>query len=149
MAKQFLFQGKGLSIAQPWASAIAFAGKDIENRSWRTHYRGPLAIHASGTVYSDDLELRRRTVRGGEKRTMLDWINRGRKRHGLEPEDADSIVFSHIVAIAMLVDCVEKSSSAWFGGEWGWVIQGVVPIEPVPWVGGLGIWDCRFKYRPV
>jgi Cu2+-containing amine oxidase len=33
-AGPYRFQGKGLSIAQPKASAIAFAGKDIENRSW-------------------------------------------------------------------------------------------------------------------
>ena len=149
-ARLFRFQGKGLSIAQPWASAIAFAGKDIENRSWRSHYRGPLAIHASGTVYRDHIDnYRCRVVRGGEKRPVIDWINRGRRRYGLEPEDADTIIRSHIVAIAMLVDCVEKSSSSWFGGEWGWVLEGVLPIEPIPWTGGLSTWDCRFKYRPL
>jgi len=28
---------KAITIKQPWAWAIVFAGKDIENRSWRTH----------------------------------------------------------------------------------------------------------------
>lgn len=140
------FEGKGLSIVQPWASAIAFAGKDIENRSWRTHYRGPIAIHASGSLDREQLDVLRRPVRGGEKRPLIDLINMGRRRYGLstqaEPET------SHIVAIAMLVDCVRKSSSPWwFPGEMGWVIGGVVPIEPIPWTGGLSLWDCRFKFR--
>lgn len=38
---------KCLSIHQPWATAILQLGKDIENRSWPTNYRGPLLIHAS------------------------------------------------------------------------------------------------------
>ena len=38
---------KALSVRQPWAWAIAAAGKDVENRTWRTDYRGLIAIHAS------------------------------------------------------------------------------------------------------
>lgn len=40
-----------LTISQPWAALICLAddhpdAKRVENRSWRTAYRGPLAIHA-------------------------------------------------------------------------------------------------------
>lgn len=38
---------KTLSIRQPWASLIAHGIKDIENRSWKTNYRGAIYIHAS------------------------------------------------------------------------------------------------------
>src|SRR4051812_42520238 len=38
---------KVLSLTQPWASLVAIGAKQIETRSWRTHYRGPLLIHAS------------------------------------------------------------------------------------------------------
>lgn len=38
---------KALSLKQPWASMVANGTKTIETRSWRTSYRGPLAIHAS------------------------------------------------------------------------------------------------------
>lgn len=145
---KYRFQGKGLSIVQPWASAIAFAGKNIENRSWRTHYRGPLAIHASGKLYREELDHPQRTVRGGEKRPLIEWINKGRRRYDLEPVDMPEV--SQIVAIAMLTDCVEKSSSPWkVGTEWGWVLEGVIPIESIPWVGGLSLWDCKFKYQPL
>ena len=144
----YRFQGKGVSIAQPWASAIAFAGKGIENRPWRTHYRGPLAIHASGTLRRSDLHHLQRAVRGGEKRPLIEWINRGRRKYGLDAEEVPE--GSQIVAIAMLTGCIQKSSSPWRGDdEWAWVLEGVIPIEPIPWVGGLSIWDCQLKYRPL
>lgn len=43
---------KTLSIKQPWASLIAHGIKDIENRSWRTHYRGKIYIHATATNFA-------------------------------------------------------------------------------------------------
>lgn len=36
-----------LTVRQPWSWAIIFGGKDIENRTWRTRYRGEIAIHAA------------------------------------------------------------------------------------------------------
>ena len=144
----FRFEGKGLSIIQPWASAIAFAGKDIENRSWRTHYRGPIAIHASAKLYRDELDAGRRVVRGGKRLPLIDWINKGRRLYGLDSEEEPEC--SQIIAVAMLVDCVEKSSSPWwYRGAKGWVISGVVPIIPIPWKGRLSLWDCKFKYSPL
>ena len=47
---------KAITIKQPWAWAIIFAGRDIENRSWYTHHRGPLLIHA-GAAYQADAGL--------------------------------------------------------------------------------------------
>lgn len=38
---------KALSIKQPWAALIAHGIKDIENRTWRTKFRGRIFIHAS------------------------------------------------------------------------------------------------------
>lgn len=34
-----------LSIKQPWAHLILERRKDVEVRSWATHYRGPLWVH--------------------------------------------------------------------------------------------------------
>lgn len=42
---------KVLTVRQPWAWAIIHGGKLVENRTWLTHYRGPVAIHA-GTLWS-------------------------------------------------------------------------------------------------
>lgn len=37
---------RGLTVHRPWAWSIIFAGKDVENRSRATRWRGMLAIHA-------------------------------------------------------------------------------------------------------
>ena len=49
---------KCLTICQPWASAIMEGIKDVENRSWSTKHRGPLAIHAGlSTKWIRSLEV--------------------------------------------------------------------------------------------
>lgn len=40
---------KVISVKQPWASLIVYGYKKYEFRSWQTHYRGDLLIHASKT----------------------------------------------------------------------------------------------------
>ena len=41
---------KVIVIRQPWAWLIVHGYKDIENRSWRTRYRGTLLIQASANL---------------------------------------------------------------------------------------------------
>lgn len=38
---------RAVSVARPWAGLIVRSGKDVENRTWPTSYRGRLVIHAS------------------------------------------------------------------------------------------------------
>lgn len=52
---------KAISIKQPWASLIAHGIKDIENRTWKTNFRGRVYIHVSAksikdlsSLFSDD-----------------------------------------------------------------------------------------------
>lgn len=40
---------KILSIRQPWCHHILHDGKDVENRSWPTRYRGRFLLHSSKT----------------------------------------------------------------------------------------------------
>jgi len=49
---------KALTISQPYAELIASGVKWVENRTWPTNYRGPLAIHAGkGSRYLTKDEL--------------------------------------------------------------------------------------------
>lgn len=110
---------KVLTIRQPWAWAILFAGKDIENRTWRTHYRGPLAIHAGARIESD-AELPRR----------------------VSSPDSDDLVRSAILGVVDLVEVVEKSRSRWFDGPFGFVLRNPRPLSrPVSCKGRLGLWE--------
>ena len=45
-----------LSIRQPWAWAILNMGKNIENRTWKTNFRGNILIHASNTFDHEGYE---------------------------------------------------------------------------------------------
>lgn len=47
-----------LTISQPWASMFPSRMKWVENRIWRSHYLGPLLIHAgSGRQYLNKRQL--------------------------------------------------------------------------------------------
>lgn len=109
---------KALSIKPHWAAAIIFCGKDIENRSFRTHYRGPLFIHASGS--RPDLP----------KCSEL----------GIDP---NGVRRGAIIGQVELVDCVRDSPSKWaIKGEWHWVLRNPVAFKsPVTAKGRLGIWN--------
>ena len=49
---------KALSLRQPWAHAVVFGGKTIENRvKWRTsNFRGPLLLHAAQGMTKQEWE---------------------------------------------------------------------------------------------
>ena len=144
----YAFAGKAITVIQPYAAAIVFGGKNIENRSRRTHYRGPVAIHSSLKGYPDDLDFLQQSVRGGEHRLLGNMIKSGMRKHGIEQ---DPMLKGHIIGIGMLVDCLEKSVSPWFNrsieSNFGWVIEAVIPINPIPLIGQVGLWNCKFKYQ--
>jgi activating signal cointegrator 1 len=48
---------KCLSVRQPWATFILRGVKRFETRTWRTDYRGPLAIHAGRQLDDNILRL--------------------------------------------------------------------------------------------
>lgn len=41
---------KVLTVKQPWATLIVRGIKDVENRDWKSYYRGRILIHSSKTV---------------------------------------------------------------------------------------------------
>lgn len=110
---------KALSVKQPWAWAI-FHGKDVENRSWATNYRGSLLIHASKTF---DWE-------------GLDWLYKNSQKLGLIIPAASRLEKGAILGSVAMVECVEHSTSPWFFGPYGFVFT--MPKlfdEPIPYKG--------------
>lgn len=111
---------KCLSVRQPHVYRIIHAGKDIENRTWRTHHRGPLLIHA-GMAWDVDAVI-------DERETAL----RG----------TDAMPIGCIVGVVDVVGCVTESDSPWFYGRFGWVLANPRPLErPVPYKGMLGLFE--------
>lgn len=106
---------RALSIRQPWAWAILHAGKDIENRSWQTHYRGRFLIHASKRIEtSDHLDL---------------YLSHDAPEH---------LPTGGIVGMAELVSVCTSSHSSWFTGPFGFVLSNVQPLPFLPLKGARG-----------
>lgn len=118
---------KALTICQPYAQYIVEGSKRVENRTWQTRHRGPLAIHA------------------GKSR---EWLT--------HPEVLlayPHMPFGSVVAIANLVDCVmmnhigfdkypwlERHPHAF--GPWCWILDDVKPLGvPVRFKGAQGLWN--------
>ena len=126
---------KALTICQPYAHLIAIGEKRVENRTWPTRYRGPIAIHA------------------GKSREWLCGETPG-----------PDMVFGAVVAVATLadvlhIDRIERGDydqrHPWLrahehtNGEWCWVLAGVVRLdEPVSWRGAQGLWEIDKSALP-
>src|SRR5256885_3449452 len=108
---------KILSVRQPWATLIVNGHKDVENRTWRTLYRGQLLVHAAlraDDVTSDEIE-RRYAVQIG-----------------------DDLPRGGVVGVVEVVDCVRDHPSRWAqSGHWHFVLRNSRPIQFTPWKGAL------------
>jgi hypothetical protein len=111
---------KVLSIKQPWAWLIVHGFKDIENRTWKTEFRGKFLIHAGKKFDERAYEYYRFTY-GTPLRCDF-------------PTGA-------LVGWAEIRDVVQKSASPWFQGPNGFVLENARPCNPVPWTGRLGFFS--------
>lgn len=55
---------RALTIRQPWASLVVSGTKDVENRTWKTSYRGTLLIHAGANRKDPNRDLPRSAIIG-------------------------------------------------------------------------------------
>jgi len=118
---------KALSIRQPWAWAI-LNGKDVENRTWPTHYTGPILIHASKTFDFDGYR----------------WILENRHLFSVDIPQRDNFLMGGFIGKTNIIDCVSYFESPFFFGPWGFVFEGTEPIDFVRARGRLGLFDVLF-----
>ena len=111
---------KALSIRQPWAWLIAHGFKDVENRDWRTSFRGRFLIHASATMTKDDYAACMYFIAG---------ITRSWRVPAFDVLKAEC---GGIVGEVTLVNCVRVSDSPWFTGEFGFYLEEAkaLPFRP-------------------
>lgn len=119
---------KAISIQQPWAWLIANGHKDVENRSWPTKLRGRVLIHAGKKLDVDGYNFVRRTFPDIPLPTRFD--------------------VGGIVGEARITDCVRRSDSPWFFGEYGFVMAEAKPLEFVAVRGQLGFFDVDLFAPP-
>lgn len=107
---------KALSIRQPYAWAIVNGFKDVENRPWRTRYRGPFLVHAGKIEEVDDIA------------GVLQQIAAATGYANLEQDYWEERQLGGIVGIATLTDCVDRHASPWFHGPRGFVLTDARPL---------------------
>lgn len=107
---------RAITIHQPWAELIVRGEKDVENRSWRTHHRGPLLIHAGARADGASFA-----------------------EHGV----ADDAERGAIIGVVELVDCTQARTSRWHEeGSWGWYLARARRFrKPVPMKGRRGLFE--------
>lgn len=120
-----------LSIMQPWAWLITSGVKQIENRDWRTSYRGAVAIHAGKTMDRSCL------------RSMLQGFHPANGNAGYSFFLPDTWQTGGIVGVAEIVDCVDQSDDPWFVGEFGFVLRNARPVNFIPVRGALGFFNWK------
>lgn len=112
---------KALSIIEPYASLIRDGVKHIETRSWKTKYRGPVMIHASGKqiprAYRENPGLMQH-VRSVEPGCIL-----------CRAELVDCVEMTE--DFIQSVDPVELDCGFYSVGRYAWILDNVVPVEPV------------------
>lgn len=125
-----MFEPRALSITRPWSELILRHGKNIENRSWATGYRGPLLVHAakswqgSAVDYAEQLGIR-----------GLSWNKND------YPTGVVGLVEVADLCTAGLrgADCDCGPWAAHGQAHWHLVNPQQLP-EPVPCNGALGLW---------
>ena len=123
-----------LSIRQPWAWLILNAGKDIENRNWRTGFRGRVLIHAAKAMTRADYAACCLFCNG------LDDIEPIMNFPGFKSTELHR---GGIVGEVEIVDCVSKSDSPWFCGDYGFVLKHPAARAFEPCKGALGFFTPK------
>lgn len=130
---------KALSVRQPWAWLIIHAGKDIENRSWKSFYRGPLIIHASRTMGLADYNAAMRFL-ADDCFAHITLPSPGQLERG------------GIIGRVNMIECLEDDDSPWFCGPFGFVLRNPEPFPFIPVKGALSFFDIPenpfYKFSP-
>ena len=127
---------KALTLTQPWASLVALGFKRVETRSWRTSYRGPLAIHAAKSFPASARQF------AAEERA----IGRlpGRIPRGAIICTVELIDCRPAQDVALEVSGLERHLGDFAWGRWAWLFAPDslrVLEEPIASRGALGLWE--------
>ena len=124
-----------LSVRQPWAWLIVNGHKTVDNRTWRTSYRGPLLIHASQTL---DMTV-----------DELDGVRQALAEIGIDMPP--TLLTGGIVGCVNLIDCTltpspNQDPEGWHDqGYWAWVVTDAEPLPFRPMPGRLHLFEVAYE----
>lgn len=125
---------KAMTVCEPYASAIIFGPKRVENRPQRWSFRGRLLIHA------------------GKSRKFMGTLNAAELDSWPE-YDESKLVFGAIIGSIEVYDCVElrraSSDDPWASGPFCLLLRAPIAFrKPIPYRGMLGLFDVKVPNAP-
>lgn len=162
---------KALSIKQPWASLIctprednpALGIKDIENRTWKTNFRGKIYVHASQAWNAAIAEI---CISNPNVKAALEKLgkihNYKDKSIGYKGYSFSGLEHGAIIGEVDIIDCVINHDSIWAEKAqqqyriydnttvpqdvpkhiYNWVLANPLVYEkPIPAKGKLSFWE--------
>jgi len=143
-----------LSVRQPWAYLIIAGLKPIENRTWRTSYRGELYIHAGKAPDWDSLLWMENRKEMQEPEKMI--IRHFGLLLGVRPKK--SIVTAHKEEFGAIIGHVNLTGTfnqklplppdlqKWAEPDcWHWKVENPVSLAPIPMRGQLGLFKAEIE----
>ena len=140
---------KALTFTQPWASLVAIGAKRIETRSWRTPYRGSLAIHAAkgfpkwAKEICNEFEFAREL---GPAPLPIGMVIATCRLIACVP--TRELQQNRVIEVDYLAGCAdfllddrERAFGDYTPGRWAWLLADVKPCEPIAAKGALSLWD--------
>lgn len=119
-----------LSIRQPWAWLILHRGKDIENRDWKTPFRGRCLIHASKSGTKQDYQ------------DAFDFLDSIDLTHLIiDIPGREQIEKGGVIGAVDIIGCTDTSDSPWFVGDYGFILRNPKPLPFTPYKGRLGFFN--------
>lgn len=144
---------KALTLTQPWATLVAIGAKRIETRSWRTKYRGELAIHAAKGFpqWAKEICLQSPfSLEIGSDVLPLGAVIATCRVISCMPtrelqENRVIQVCSSVRCDDFILDDNERCFGDYSLGRWAWLLADVnIFQEPIPARGALSLWDWNF-----
>ena len=137
---------------QPFAGVVVDGIKPIDNRSWPTDYRGPIAIHASSKFFPgmvDELQRYGVAVASPERKNWPTMAILGtveiadcvffNSRHD-EPAIIDAAKAAGILSPRSKKVDIDKILP-WAHGRYCWIFRNPIKFrEPIPALGKLNLW---------
>lgn len=138
---------KAISLWNPYPYFILNGIKHYETRSWKTNYRGKIAIHA---CKKNDIQIqtiiKELSLLSGKLEDKEQFM-----------KSLENVEYGKIICTADLVNCIEitpnffktlSASEKMVGdyrfGRFAWELENIQPIKPIPAKGGQRLWNWNY-----
>lgn len=133
---------KAISLWQPWAYLVVTGAKKIETRSWKTNYRGPLAIHAA--LYfppiAKDFAREERALRRVPEKLPFGAIIGMVTLYDVVPT----------IEIEASIPALERYYGNYAPWRWAWLLKDAIAFDKPMWFSGRqGLFNVPDELLPL